>query len=237
MRTLIWSAALCVIAIVAVFAQLDRQSRYSPSLAQWVPHHFASFSLVPRLGIPNSDASKQDMLRQASALVARRPIPAEHQRLLAQAQLNFGWQDRSAQTIQRAGRHGWRDAGVQQAMLVLAVQAGDDRQAAVRLAAMWALSADREQLGRYAPMVLQRAAARQEFATVLVDARWKRSFLANGLSVLPPQTFADTLSEALKAGAVFDCERLNRARQSLSANAAELAAPIAQPTQYDCQAG
>ncbi|MEP5936807.1 MAG: hypothetical protein ABJ239_00615 [Erythrobacter sp.] len=224
MTRLLWPVLLATLAIVALFAQLDRQARYSPELSQWVPEPFSSFSRVHHIeqssGGPDSELVTQNALEQslsqARALIARRPIPAEHHRLLAEAQLAIGQLKRATVTIEQAARHGWRNQRIQQAMLVLAMKAQDDQQAAMRLASLWALSRDRKALQRYSNSTLESPIARREFAKILAGARWRRNFLISGSSFLTPDVFAETLEVAFKAGAQFDCKRLNR---SLNAQA------------------
>lgn len=217
MTRILWLLMLLALATVATFSQLDRQARYAPEISSWVPAPFASFSQAHAIERSLGEDQIVEAEREASALVAERPIPAEHQRWLAQAMLANGDKKGAALKIQRAAQHGWRDLGVQQSMLMLAMQAEDNEQAALHLAALWALAGDRELLRQYSPAVLEQPAARQRFAEVLADARWRRNFLTHGPLVLPADLFAETLTDSLSAGAKFDCQRLDNTMQRLAA--------------------
>ncbi len=217
MTRILWLLALLALAIVATFSQLDRQARYAPQISRWVPAPFASFSQAHALERSLGEDQTVEAEREASALVAKRPIPAKHQRWLAQAMLANGDKKGAALAIQRAAQHGWRDLGVQQSMLVLAMQAEDHEQAALHLAALWALAGERDVLRQYSPAVLEQPAARLQFAEILASARWRRNFLTHGPLVLPADLFAETLTDSLRAGATFDCQRLDNALQRLPA--------------------
>jgi len=225
MTRLLWPLMLLALAIITTFSQLDRQARYTPELGRWVPGPFASFSQVHSFQQALDNNQSEQAQLEARALVAKRPIPAQHQRWLAQAMMANGDQNGAALTIQRAARHGWRDLDVQQSMLVLAMQGEDHEQAALRLAALWALAGDQELLRKYSPAVLGQPAARQRFAEVLSEARWRRTFLSNGPTVLSADLFFATLSDSQKAGAKFDCERLTN-------SLARKAATIQQRTEW-----
>ena len=213
MTRLLFPLMLLALAIIATFSQLDRQARYTPELSRWVPIPFASFSLEHSLQHSLDNGQVEQAQLAARALVAKRPIPAEHQRWLAHAMVAHGDQNGAGLTIQRAARHGWRDLGVQQSMLVLAMQAEDHEQVALHLAALWALAGDRELLRQFSPTVLEQPVSRQRFAEVMSGARWRRSFLTNGPTVLSADLFTATLSDSQKAGVTFDCKRLDKSLQ------------------------
>ena len=46
MMRVVWWIALGALALIAIGAQMDRQSRYSPALASHVPGAFQSFALA-----------------------------------------------------------------------------------------------------------------------------------------------------------------------------------------------
>ncbi len=215
MGKLSWFLFLVCLGAVAVLAQLDRQARYDPALAPWVPSMFAGFahSHLAEAAIQADDLDRATGLSRQ--LVSQRPIPAENLVMLARAQLASGQRLDAAGSLQLAARGGWRDLNGQQAMLALAINAGDERQAGRHLAALWALSRDRELLAELSPAILSVPDARESFAKIVAGARWKNDFPAKAASVLPPSIFASTISSAIGAGADFDCSVLRGAAQTM----------------------
>jgi len=138
-----------------------------------VPAPFRSFARTNLVGAILEERSPELALTEAQLLVHLRPMEAAHLRMLAQAQLAGGHQQAGAATLQIAGKLGWRDAPTQYGMLQLAMAAGDDSEAARRLAAVWALSEDRKTVAPLAITVLARQASRAEFTRLLkADPRW-----------------------------------------------------------------
>ena len=163
----IWYFAVLAIAVIAVGTQLDRQARRAPEVASYVPDAFRGFSQAPvvarHLGDKDADAAS----REARKLVARRPMRAENLRLLAQAQALSDQPRLAADSIQQAARRGWRDPIAQDAAMLIAIEAGNNVEAARRLAALWILSRDRQRLSEISPIVLADAEARSEFDRLL----------------------------------------------------------------------
>ncbi len=177
MIRLLWPALLLVISLIAVGAQLDRQVRNSPHLADIVPAPFRGFAQteLARRAIATKDATAAQA--EARALIATRPVPADHLALMAQAKLLAGETEPALVLAQRAAHRGWRDTPTQLLMFRLALAADDGREMARRLAAMWALQADRRLLGELTPLVLAQPAARREFISILAaEPRWMRLF-------------------------------------------------------------
>lgn len=200
--TSLWSFTLALVGLVTIGAQLDRQARYQPDLARWVPGPLRAFS---QYHIALEAAQLQDRqvaLGETRKLVARRPVPAEHLALLAALQLQDDPQGRGLITIQQAAQRGWREPLSQEARLRLALAAGDYREAALRLAAIWALHHDGKTLEKLAPRVLQHAEARQAFAELLADRpRWEGAYLRLSKEFLPPEILADIVARTLVRGA------------------------------------
>ena len=211
MMRVLWPAFLLVVALTAAAAQLDRQSRYQPHLAVLVPEAFRSFAADHLAVDAVRGADQERALRSARLLVSRRPVPAGHLSLLAAAQLQRDPQGRGLLTMEQAARRGWRDLAAQQAMLALALRAGDDAEAAARLAALLALGANEDELAALATDALARSGARQAFAEILASTpRWQSAVIVRLARLIPAPAFADTLARAGAAGARFDCMRLRR---------------------------
>lgn len=209
-----WLATLLAIAIVAVGVQLDRQTIRNPVLASGVPQFFRSSAQLPIAAYSLNRGNPQEALAQANLLVQRRPLPAEHLRLLAQAQFEAGEFEQGALTIQYAAQRGWRDPLAQESMLRLALEAGDKSEAARRFAALF-LRRDTEDelLLELAPLVLDepQGAGRQTLATIVGGgSRWHDQFLRRGARVMPPDAFVEIVENNNNPETPFDCAVLGQ---------------------------
>lgn len=235
---ILWIFALLGVAVVTAGVQLDRQSRKTPSLAQHVPEPFRSNAQLPIAAYAIDGDDPALGLAEAQKLVKRRPLPAEHLRVLAQAQFAAGELDASALTIQYAAQRGWRDALAQESMLQLALAAGDAPQAAMRYAALFLLrETDDALLERLGPQVLAEAGGPGR--TTLIDIvsggeRWHGVFLSRGPRVMPPDAFSEIVGAALGRGVEFDCDRIELALRSISQRDASAGAQLAERAQGAC---
>ena len=192
MKTLAWLFALGFIGAVTVFAQIDRQSRISPAMAQYVPEVFASFAQRHATTQSFRDRNPEAATMAARTLVTKRPMPAENLRMYAQALALAGDEQEAAAAIILAAQRGWRDEPTQRAMLEIAVAAGDHSEAARRLAALWARTQDRALLEPLANRVLAQEEARAEMARLLTEEpRWQASFDRLAPDLLDPVIKAD----------------------------------------------
>jgi hypothetical protein len=210
-----WIAGLVALAALTALLQIDRQSERTPSLASVVPAPLRSDAQlrIAAQAVEGDDAERG--LAEATALVKRRPVPAEHLTLLAVAQAKAGQLEQSGVTIQIAGQRGWRDPLAQETVLRIALAAGDKAEAARRYAALFLRSrtpnALLEELG---PAVLgEPGGAGQQTLTAIVigGERWRPTFLRRGLQVMPADAFAAMTAASLKGGATFDCTQLQQA--------------------------
>ena len=187
-----WPLLLLAIALVATAAQLDRQSRYDPDFAAVVPPAARGFAQYHLAAEAVAEVDARQALGQAQMLVRRRPMEAAHLTLLSRAQFMAGNSEAAFITIQHAARRGWREGAVQEAMLAIALDRGDDVEAARRYAALFALSKDSERLAEVAPQALATPAARQAVAEILQGtARWRPRFERLGPQLLPIGIHAD----------------------------------------------
>ncbi|MEO0698676.1 MAG: hypothetical protein AAFY81_03045 [Pseudomonadota bacterium] len=223
----LWILAVVAAALVTAGVQLDRQARYAPDVASSVPKPFRAFAqrhMTAQALLEEDDALA---LREARQLVARRPMPAEHLRLLSLAEFAAGNAEQSVFTIQLAARRGWRDQPSQRTMLRLALAAGDQPETARRYAALFSQGGvDEAELKSLGGLVFGEESdeARAAFAQVVIDAgRWQRIYLRKGPNVLPTDAFIDITKRVTDGGVRFDCEstawaaqRLGRADQSAS---------------------
>lgn len=192
MMRAIWPVLLLCVTVVAVPTQLDRQTRRDSGLSELVPGPARSFAQRQIATDALAGGDKALGLAEVRLLIQRRPMPAEHLRLLAEAQLAAGDPDTAYSTIQLAARRGWRDCATQEAMLLIALDAGDDAEAARRLAALWVLDPQAERLPALAERVLESEEARETLAEIAADApRWRTRFLASAGRVIAPDAFAD----------------------------------------------
>lgn len=216
----LWIIAVIAIAIVTASVQLDRQARIAPGLASSVPEPFRAFAQRHMTADALLAQDEVLALKEAQQLVARRPMPAEHLRMLSLAQFAAGKSDQSVYTIQLAARRGWRDQPSQSTMLRLALAAGDEAEAARRYAALFSQGGvDESELKGLGDLVFGEGSeeARVQLAQVVTGAsRWQRIYLRKGPSVLPPEAFIDVTRRVTQAGVRFECEGKARAVQRLS---------------------
>jgi hypothetical protein len=216
---IIWTAGLLGIAAVTAALQIDRQSQAAPALAPLVPVPFRNYAQT-QLTIAAIDGDDpQAALAEAERLVRRRPVPAEYLTLLAAAQAKAGQPEKAGLTIQIAGQRGWRDPLAQEAVLRLALTAGDKAEAARRYGALLRREATPDALLiELGPKVLgePKGAGRQALAEIIVGAeRWHTLFLERGLRVMPTDAFSEVAAAAMERGARFDCELLKRTIEGL----------------------
>ncbi len=227
---IVWFTAIIAIAVVTTFLQIDMQSKKSPDLAAFVPAPLRNHAQVrvTQGALDGKDSARA--VAEAEQLVRRRPIPAHHLALLASSQARAGKVEQAAQTIQIAGQRGWRDPIAQEAVLRLALAAGDEAEAARRYAALFLrdVTPDRllEELG---PAVLGTpdGVGQQTMVAIVVGGeRWHSLFLRRGAKVMPPAAFAAIAAGSLAKGAAFDCDVLAATVDGLSRRDADATAPL-----------
>lgn len=217
--TVLWRLGLAVIAIVAIGVHFDRQTIKTPTFAATVPEPFRASAQL-RLTAESIGGDKPELaLAEAQRLIKRRPLPAEHLRLLAQAQFAAGEIGPSTMTIQYAAQRGWRDPLAQESLLRLAIDAGDADEAARRYTALFlrrdTKDALLEELG---PSVLSDPDGEGRDALVTIvggGERWHNQFLYRGARVMPPDAFADVIAQVSANGTRFDCRLLKAIVQPL----------------------
>jgi hypothetical protein len=227
---IIWFAALAAIALLTAALQLDMQSKKAPGLAPLVPAPLRNEaqSQIVQTALTGKDTKLA--VAEAERLVRRRPLPAESLTMLAVAQAKAGQMDAAGRTIQIAGQRGWRVPVAQEAVLRLALGAGDKAEAARRYAALFlrAQTPDSllEELG---PAVLGEPGGlgQQTLVAIVVGGeRWHSTFLRRGVRVMPPAAYSAIVADSLARGAVFDCvvlgQSLRQAERRDPAAAADL---------------
>jgi hypothetical protein len=208
----VWIAALIGIALVTIALQVDKQSEVNGALAELVPGPLRNYAQtqITRKAIQEGDAATA--LTEAKRLVRRRPVPAEYLTLLAGAQVKAGQSAEALTTIQIAGQRGWREPKAQEAVLLLALGAGDKAEAARRYAALFLRGATPDSLlAEVGPSVLgaPQGEGQQTMTAIVVGGeRWHDQFLRRGPKVMPPEAFAAIASDSLARGAAFNCSTL-----------------------------
>jgi len=233
-----WRVGLALIAVLVVGLQIDRESERSPDVAALVPGPFRSSAQPIVTADALADGHAAEALVNAQALLRRRPVPAEHLRLLAEAQIAVGKPAEAAQSIQYAAQRGWRDGTAQEAMMRLALQAGDMPEAARRYTALFLRNgSDDDALEQVGRLVLSEpgGAGRTTFAAIIANSpRWHSRFLNRGAKVLPPDAFDEIFAFVSANGAQFDCSALGSARRKLERRGADGAAAISAVLERRC---
>lgn len=239
MRRALWILLLLGIAALTTALQLDRQSATAPELAVHVPGPLRGYAQTQIAAAALERDDPAAALAAAEDLVHRRPMAGEHLTLLAAAQAKAGEVEAAAFTIQMAARRGWRDPIAQESVLRMALEAGDQAEAARRYAALFRRSATPDDLlVALAPQVLgePNGAGQQTFAQIVAGApAWYDMFLQRGAQVMPPATFGAVLGLALERGGLFACEPLGRSIAELGKRDAAAAAKLAGPAARRCR--
>lgn len=235
---LVWIATLAIVAVIIAGLQLDRQTRRTSAIAQGVPQLFRSAAQFPIAANALAGPDPVLALSEAEKLVSRRPMPAEHLRVLAQAQFAAGDYNQGTLTIQYAAQRGWRDPLAQESMLRLALSAGDKPEAARRYAALFLRRDTQDEL---LEKLGQQVLAEPEGAgrTTLVDIvsggeRWHNQFMNRGARVMPPDAFAEIVRSTIAQGARYDCGLLEQAGRVVSARDEAIGASFAEIVDDQC---
>ncbi|KEO88640.1 hypothetical protein EH31_16930 [Erythrobacter longus] len=235
---IIWVAALLGIAIVSTAVHLDREARRTASLALYVPEIFRS-GAQPRITALAIDSGIPEIgVAQAQKLVRRRPLPARHLRLLAQAQFAAGNNEASALAIQYAAQRGWRDALAQEAMMQIALAAGNRPEAARRYAALFLMrGTERALLEETGDAVFPEPGGeeRMVFAQIVSGGeRWHNAFLTRGARVMPPDAFVEIIEISAKDGTQFRCAALRQAQKAIEGEDQTLGKRLSSVLQSQC---
>jgi hypothetical protein len=215
MNRLAWRLLLAAIALVAVFAQLDRASARRPQLAPLVPAPFRSFAQPSIAMAAAVSADPAGARAEARRLVQRRPLPAEHLFVLALADLRTGDTGGYARAFQRATTRGWRSVPIQQAAARAALAQGDADAAANRIAALWALDASDPALHDLTRVLLANERGRRVFAARLAGTKvWQNLYLQRALELTSRSAAQAIVAEAIGEGARFDRDALSALRSA-----------------------
>jgi hypothetical protein len=234
----VWIATLAIVAVKIAGLQLDRQTRRTSAIAQGVPELFRSAAQFPIAANALAGPDPVLALSEAEKLVSRRPMPAEHLRVLAQAQFAAGEYNQGPLTIQYAAQRGWRDPLAQESMLRLALSAGDKPEAARRYAALFLRRDTQDEL---LEELGQQVLAEPEGAgrTTLVDIvsggeRWHNQFMNRGARVMPPDAFTEIVRSTIAHGARYDCGLLEQAGRAASSRDEAIGANFAKIVDDQC---
>lgn len=217
---IVWLGSLLALAVLTAMLQVDKQAEVTPEVAGLVPPPLRDFAQtrVTLAALESGDPAAA--LAEAETLVRRRPVPAEYLSLLAIAQAKAGKAEQSTLTIQIAGQRGWREPLAQEAVLRLALDAGDMPEAARRYSALFLRTATPEALlAELGPQVLGEAGGpgRSTMTDIVSGGdRWHSLFLRRGLSVMPPDAFAEIAVSSMARGADFDCGLLAQTVKGLA---------------------
>ncbi|WP_017665941.1 hypothetical protein [Porphyrobacter sp. AAP82] len=235
---IVWLAALAGIALLTAGLQLDFGARGTPQLVPLVPEPLRNFAQVHVAMDALATKTPGVALAETRKLVRRRPIPSENLLLLAAAQARAGETETAGQTIQIAGKRGWREPVAQEAVLRIALAAGDRAEAARRYVALFLRNETPDALlGELGPAIVGAPGGEGQatmVAIVVRAERWRSRFLRRGVQVLPPAAFAEMATASLEKGADFDCRSLETSITQLKRSDAAAAAQLARAGARSC---
>jgi hypothetical protein len=235
---IVWFAALAGIALLTAGLQFDLHSRAVPAAAPLVPAPLRNVAQVQITAQALGSGDPATALAEAERLVRRRPAPAEYLAMLAVAQARTGRQAAAVQTIQIAGQRGWREPVTQEAVLRLALAAGDTPEAARRYVALFLDQRTPDSLLQsLGPAVLGAPGGlgQQTMVAIIVGGqRWQSLFLRRGGRVMPPAAFGAITAEAVRRNAAFDCGLLGQAIAGIGRSDALAAARLREAAARRC---
>lgn len=202
-----WWVALVALALVAMGAQLDRASALDPALAPFVPTPFRSSAQVVHTAMAMAAQDPKVARSEATKLVRRRPVPAEHLYLLATAQLRAGDTEGFERTFRLATERGWRVEPIQVIAARAALSQGDPAAAANRIAALWAIGGDAVEVRALTRALLSTPGGPEAFGRKLAaGSRWREQFLAEASSMGSRGAIERTLRAAGECTAAPCCD-------------------------------
>jgi hypothetical protein len=211
----IWVFSCVVLAFITIQLQFDRQAAREPVYTGLVLDPFRANAQFNLTAVALYRQETATALAEARKLVMRRPVPAEHLTLLAGAFYQGDELEPATLAVQFAAQRGWRDPIAQEARLRLALEAGDEAEAARRFVAMMLNPGVADaMLNEVGPEVFGRAGGEAEGVLVELAGgtdRWHSLLLRRGADVIPPQAFAGVIARSIANGAQFECGALNGA--------------------------
>jgi len=219
MTRILWYVLVIMLALIAVGAQLDRQTRRDPNLASLVPAPFRSFAQEHIVRASLQAHKKEGALREAITLVRRRPVPAENLFLLAGAQFAAGHGEEAGQALDLSASRGWRASQVQRIMIAVALKNGMVEAASARLLALWSIGTDKKHLAPFTQQVLQADGGPEAFGKMVAQSRFAgNTILRESLQMSTAQQYARMIHAANVAGAQFDCSVVKNQARYLTEN-------------------
>ena len=237
-RRFVWFGTLLAVAVITTFLQIDRQAALTPALTSMVPAAFRNFAqpIVAARATDGDDTAQA--LVEAQRLVRRRPIPAEHLTVLAVAQTRAGQAEQAGLTIQIAGQRGWREPLAQEAVLRLALAAGDKPEAARRYAALFLrASTPNDLLQALGSEVLDEAngPGRRTLTDIISGTdRWNSVFLRRGAQVMPLDAFSEIAVATIARGTRYDCDILAQTIKAVGQRDQQAAVRLISATRPQC---
>lgn len=206
MMRAVWAIVMIALGLLTAGAQIDRASRRQASLAPIVPPPLRMFAQERTTMATVRSASPATALAEAMTLTERSPLPAEHLTLLSIARERSGDRVGSGKIVQRAAQRGWRDPIAQQVMFEIAMAAGDNAEAARRLAALIGTQEEQAPIQDMTKRLLATPEGRKAMIAALAGGgNWTRPFMAGGGADTSP-AMVDVLAGALRAGARIECQ-------------------------------
>ena len=199
--------AFAIGAIVA-YAQIDRQSRSNPALANFVPAGLGGFAdeQRARLTLATDPAAAESYVK---SVVKARPIDVSHLSHLAIWAAEAEQMDLAAQALGEASRRGWRDTFVQVSVLGSAAAEGNLEAATQRLDALARFQAEPAILIRALDIMLTIDGAERNIAAQVSESEYLSDVLVDYASQRPQSglAVARIIEDMRQFGPPMDCLR------------------------------
>lgn len=213
-RTLIALLALGTASVVAL-AELDQQSRLSPTLAPIVPASFSGNAARERSKLALQLGEADLAVAEARQQLSLRPMPAESLTILALAALQAGDEGTGSRALEAASRRGWREPISQLASAQGAFEQGQYEIASQRIVALLSTGSLPEPTVALLARLVAVPEGQEAMATRMASfGRWQGNTLSQAAAVADPDDWAATIARALAKGADLPCERVARLRST-----------------------
>ena len=210
-----WVLSMICVAVVAVFAQLDRASNYQPAYAPFVPVAFSGAAAERMAQFSVAAQDGPEAVHRARTLIAVRPLPAEHLTLLSLASALNGDEATTIAALEAASMRGWREPFSQLAVARSAMAQGQYDSAAQRLAALLATGEFREAALTMIADLLTTSAGRAAFAQrIAATGHWQDNLQVQISRAADPDDYARTIELAAELGGTMPCEGLRKVAQN-----------------------
>lgn len=208
---------LAALAAGVIGVQLDRQAYGDPAVLPVVPAPMRAVAQqrMVEIAVTSAEAG-QDITGEARDLVRKRPLPAHHLVLFAQAAELAGEREEAILALELSAVRGWREPVPQLAVAQASLLSGNYAAAAQRLAALSVTGAAPDQTNALLAAMIADEGGRDALADLLTrEGTWKGWIVQRIRPLGTDEQFADIIAMAWDRGADLNCTQIRPTARSL----------------------